>query len=189
MRSWNRIRLKPPWLVVALLVAWTSYPLLSQKVETKADRSVDLSAYKTFAFEEAIRILTDPFFQHPQAEQWVRESLQENLAAAGYAHVHSQQPDFRIRISGRTELQERKVETGRVYNTFVEQFIQATLTVEFIEAGSRNVIWTGIASDRAFVQRKGIGITPQKARRKIRKAVRKMIQRFQRSASQPPSDA
>ena len=183
MKSRWRFRLKPRWLILALLATWTGYPLVSQKVETKPDPSVDLSAYKTFAFEEAIRILTDPLSQHPQAEQWVRESLQENLAAAGYAHVDSRQPDFLIRISGRTELQERKVETGRKYNTFVEQFIQATLTVEFIEAGSQKVIWTGIASDRAFVQRKGIDITPQKARRKIRKAVRKMIQRFQKSAS------
>ncbi len=185
MRAWNLLRLNPGWVVAAQLLALAGFPLLSQKVETKPHPSVDLSSYKTFAFEESTRGATHLFYKYPQAEQWVRESLQENLAASGYEHAGSHEPDLHIRISAGMELRERVVETGRVYNKFVEQFIEATLTVEFVDALSQEVIWTGIASDRAFLKRNGVDMTPEKARQKIRKALRKMIQRIQAKDGKP----
>lgn len=158
-------------------------------VRFDADPQADFGRYRSWAFYEPIAMEANGYASLTSAR--VREAVQREMAARGYAH-DPQAPDLRVNFQGvvqdRTDVYtEPRSDFRYVYNyraqayvavpvwydqTQVRQYREGTLTVDLVDARANQLVWTGSAIGRVT------GRTSQERTTEIDAAVAAIFARY-----------
>ncbi len=114
----------------------------------------------------------------------MRRAVREELAARGYRELTSGEPDFYVLHHAAVNKKLDLHSVPRHYDhsagwtmigteTYVTEYEEGTLVLDVIEPERRDLIWRGTAEAR--IDRSA---GPEKREERIRKAVRKMLDRF-----------
>jgi hypothetical protein len=148
----------------------------AQSVQTDFDKSYNFSGLKTFGFAVQRRRLSDPLAQDPLNDGRIRAALEANLTAAGFKPESGGGADFAVAyyVSTRNafSVQEYGYGPPRWFggrDIRVDQYTEGTLTVDIIDARTKQLVWRGRAS--GTVELKG-------ADKKVSKAVEKLVKKF-----------
>jgi hypothetical protein len=165
MRS--RFFLVPPLLLAASTAA-------AQEVRLDYDKDTDFSTYKTFAWSPAQQ-------PAPNAANHIRvtRAVETGLVGKGLAKSTEGKPDAYVMYHGRVG--EKVKVTGRSEGGYWEptnlrtmvdvgKVKEGTLVLEIYDAGTRDVVWRGIAT--------GVGVRPDRMEESIKAAVDKLLEGY-----------
>lgn len=152
--------------------------LACMPVRVDYDHRVDFNRYKTYAWRAPMpeadweKLLREDLMVRRVAEQ-----LDGALAARGYRKAEGGDPDFLVSfkplLRSRWVLDHQMI--GRLGHGYADfrRLPGAGIQVDFLEAGSRRVVWTGSAG-------RGLegDLTPQQAERLVADTLAALIQRF-----------
>jgi hypothetical protein len=124
----------------------------SLSVQTSADPQADLAKYKTFAWASD---RADGAESAPTSitEQTMRASVEEELAAKGLKPAMGAQPDLLIASLGGSRNEVTHFATPDFgypnYPYYGNAYVtrKGSLTLQFIDASSKRIVWQGTASD------------------------------------------
>ena len=175
--------------LLLLLAAGCAAPVLD--VKTAADPMVDFSALRSYGWEEG-RVEDDrtTTLDESRADAVIREAVDEELAAKGFALRKEGSPDFRIRyrlavktLEDRVELAAQegasrpyaswKYRQGEGRTEVVNRWRQGTLVLQVLNGADGRILWEGSARAEA-----GREPDPGRAWKKIRTAVRRILESF-----------
>jgi hypothetical protein len=152
----------------------------AQSVQTDFDRSFDFSKLKTFNFAVQRRGLGDALAQDPLNNGRIRAALEANLEAGGFVSGGDARPDFAVAyyVSTRDALNVQDYSFGppRWFgrrDIRVNQYTEGTLTVDFIDVATRQVVWRGLASG---------SVELKDAEKRVNRAVEKLVKQFLKDA-------
>lgn len=152
----------------------------AQSVQTDFDKSFDFSKLKSFNFAIQARHPADPLAQDALNDGRIQTALRSKLTAGGFRPSGAAAPDFAVAyyVTTRGALGVRDFGYGppRWFgrrDIRVDQYTEGTLTVDFIDVATRQLVWRGRAT--GTVELKG-------ADRKVDKAVEKLVNQFLKDA-------
>jgi hypothetical protein len=154
--------------VLGLTMAFVG-AVFAQTVTSTFDKDYGLSRLKTYAFKTVERNdADDPLATDTLTEKKIRDALDDELESDGYHPPPEGVPsDFLISFHVRTE--EKLDELGRVKN-----YIRGSLIVDFYDAGTKKLVWRGIASGAVG----GDAIDLKLTEEKVKDAARLLIRQF-----------
>lgn len=129
---------------------------MAQQVETTVDHTADFSKYRTFTIEIATS------WGNSIGERHLLEELTTAFTAKGWTLDKTGSPDTRILVHGATE-EKKRLDTfytggyGGYYGwgwggvgsstTTVSEYTEGTLVVDIFDAGTKTLVWRGVAQD------------------------------------------
>ena len=136
------------------------------EVTSRYDKSVDFSAYRTFAFFEPLAIDTAGY--EPVVAKTLRAAARAEMEKRGYVYAETG-ADLLVNLSGKLakQLEVKQVESVAppVYFSFrqgyysdwsaqgpeseVVEYTEGTISVDIIEAKGKRLVWEGVAIGRA----------------------------------------
>ena len=160
--------------VLALFLCACAATASAQTVQSDFDKSYDFSKLKTFDF--APQRFDDALSRDSLNNGRIRHALESKLMAAGYGMEEMDKPDFVVvyYVSSRNKFSVQDYGYGppRWFgrrDVRVDEYTEGTLTVDLIDAKTRQLVWRGRAS--GTVELKGND-------KKIDKAVDKLVQKL-----------
>jgi hypothetical protein len=156
-------------------LALSSAQAWGQDIQTDFDRSFGFARLKTYAYAEQRRASNDPLEANPINDRRVRAALDSQLAALGYRLETGGKPDFLVAYHAAARnkigLQDWGYGPGRWGSRRIDvnEYVEGTLVVDFVDAARRELIWRGSATGT---------IEPKEAEKKIPKAVAKLIGQY-----------
>ena len=169
--------------VTRILLAVFALAICAAATETKSDydHSYNLSALQSFKFaDQSQRAANDALGGNDLNERRIRSAIQQNLTTLGM-NENSGDPSFIIAFYAGTQKQAQISTTGygplrrSIGQVWVNQSFEGTAIVDFIDAKTNQVVWRG------FVSRT---VDPNKSEENIRKAIKKLIERFAKDRQQ-----
>lgn len=154
-------------------------PATAMEVKVEYDSATDFSTYKTFAWKpQPEREPTHPLAPGSPLDRQIREAVDEQLLAEGFAREESGEPDFHMFYFARVDskAQEWGVEielAPRVKwgeGREVTPYSEGTLILYVLDGDTGEVVWRGWAVGKAKA--------PPKLRKKIRPAVQRILHHF-----------
>ena len=146
----------------------------AQSVQSDFDRSFDFSRLKTFNL--AVPDFGDPLAQDSLNDGRIRAALESKLRAGGFRMEENERPDFTVAYHVTTKnkfsVQDYGYGAPRWFgrrDIRVDQYTEGTLTVDIIDAATRQLVWRGRASG---------GVELKEADKKINKAAEKLVKQF-----------
>jgi hypothetical protein len=133
---------------------------MAQQIETTVDRAADFSKYKTFTIEIATP------WGNAIGEKNMLAELTQGFQSKGWTLDTSGSPDVRILVHGATE-EKQQLNTfytggggGGYYggwgwggvgssSTTVSEYTAGTLVVDIFDAGTKTLVWRGVAQEEA----------------------------------------
>jgi hypothetical protein len=171
-------------LAAVLTAAATASAL---EVESRHAPGADFAAYRTF--DHLPRPATDDrsrFAPGSDYDRRVRAALERRLADRGFRRVDAD-PDFLVAYSlGRKEVLDtsgarRELAPGLSIaweeGELVRAYTEGTLLVEVVDAGSREAVWVGWATE-VVDDPDALLEQPERLMKKIDKALRRILRRF-----------
>jgi hypothetical protein len=147
----------------------------AQSVQSDFDKSFDFSKLKTFDFATQTRNLNDPLSHDQLNDGRIRNALESKLAGGGY-RLKNAGADFTVAYYVTTKnalnVQDYGYGPPRWFgrrDIRVDQYTQGTLTVDVIDATTKQLVWRGRAS--GAVELKNLD-------KKVDKTVEKLVARF-----------
>ncbi|MEW6209605.1 MAG: DUF4136 domain-containing protein [Acidobacteriota bacterium] len=130
--------------LLTVLMLWASFAC-GQSVRSSYDKDCNLSRLKTYNYKVEERDKADPLATDTLMDQKIRDALEDALRANFYHQSSS--PDFLIsyRVAAKDMTAERRALRARG-NMRMENYVQGTLIVDFIDAETGKLIWRGVAS-------------------------------------------
>ena len=133
-----------PGLVLAAACSTTSVD-----IEARSDPNVDYSKYRTFKWIHRSEMEGGGFLHNPEVERAMRRGVERELHAKGIRQDRVK-PDFLITYhAARKNMVKEDPDrlTGDRYwaqgEYRLEQYVEGTFVLEFLDAEERNVIWQG----------------------------------------------
>ena len=173
----NRYRIATTMCTLLLSLAAAA---MAQQVDITTDRTADFSRYRTFTIEVATS------WGNPIGERHLIEELTAGFAGRGWTQDTSGSPDVRILVHGATE-EKKRLDTfytggyggyggwgwGGVGSstTMTSEYTEGTLVVDIFDAGTKTLVWRGVAQDEL----KG---KQSKREKQATKAVTKLLKDF-----------
>ena len=173
-------------LAILLVIAIGAMPASAQKVKVSADPKVDVSKYKTYAWDEGRPT------PNPVINQLIIEAIDQVMSAKGLTRVNAN-PDITIVALGAvdSELHIAYPSWSNAMGTAPSTGIAAatqrwpvstgTLVVDIADAVTRNNVWRGVATDTLS---HGPASDPAKdarnAEKHVKKSVEKMFKQYPR---------
>ena len=166
-------------LTFIFVIATLTTGALAAKVSTDYDHSANFSGYKTYSW-------TKVQTANSIWDERVKDAVDKQLAAKGWTQVPSG-GDVSVVAVGTTQTEQQ---LNTYYNGFggrrlggfgnatttVDQYKVGALVVDMFDAGSKNLIWRGAASDT-------LSGNPEKNTKNLDKGVQKMFSHFPPSPS------
>jgi hypothetical protein len=155
---------------------------MAQQIETTVDRAADFSKYKTFTIEIATP------WGNAIGEKNMLAELTQGFQSKGWTLDTSGSPDVRILVHGATE-EKQQLNTfytggggGGYYggwgwggvgssSTTVSEYTAGTLVVDIFDAGTKTLVWRGVAQDELKKKQ-------EKREKQAAKAVDKLLKDF-----------
>jgi hypothetical protein len=148
---------------------------LAQTVQTDYDHNFNLAKFRTFGFYQQERRPGDALAASPINDRRIQDALNAQLTTNGFSA--SGQPDFWIAYFVTTkkglDIQDNRfgLLQRRGYIN-VNQTIEGTLVVVFVDAATRQEVWRGYASGT---------INPKDLDKDVNKATTKLVQKFKKN--------
>ena len=170
-------------LIIVLLIMLGALTVSAQEVKVGADPGVDLTKYKTYAWDQGLAG-TNPF-----VNQLIIATVDRAMAAKGLRKVDSD-PELLLAawVSSESDLYVAQpswapplhsVTTGIVKGSHRLVVTQGTLVIDISDARSRSGVWRGTATHTLEQGPTGDSAKDAKrAEKPIRKAVEKMFKQF-----------
>jgi hypothetical protein len=123
----------------------------AQSIQTDYDHSFDLTRFKTYSFYHQERKPDDALAGSPINDRRIHDALDSQLSARGFVNKTTGQPDFSIAyfVSMRKGLDIRDNRFGllqRMGSVNVEQVLEGTIVVVFVDHSTRREVWRGFVS-------------------------------------------
>ena len=169
--------------VIRVLLAVFALAICAAATETKSDydHRYNLRTLQSFKFaDQSQRATNDALRGNDLDERRISSAIQENLAALGIKE-NNVDPSFIVAFYGATQKQAQISTSGDgplrwgVGNVWVNQSLEGTAIVDFIDPTTTRVVWRG------FVSRT---VDPNKSDQNIRKDIKKLIERFSKDRQQ-----
>ena len=164
--------------VLALFLCACAATASAQTVQSDFDRSYDFSKLKTFDF--APQPFDGPLAKDSLNNGSIRHALESKLMAAGYGMEEVERPDFVVvyYVTSRDKFSVQDYGYGPPRwwgrrDVRVDQYTEGTLTVDLIDAKTRQLVWRGRAS--GTIELKGND-------KKIDKAADKLVKQLLKDA-------
>lgn len=148
----------------------------AQSVQSDYDRNFELPKFKSFNFAVLRRNAGDPLRQDSLNNERIKNALLVKLTSSGFRMETAGTPDFAVAYfvttKNKFDLRDYGYGPPRWFagrDIRVDQYTEGTLTVDFIDTKTNQLIWRGRAS--GTVELKNMD-------EKITKAVDKLINRF-----------
>lgn len=170
-------------IVTRILLAVFALAICATATETKSDydHSYNLRALQSFKFaDQSQRAGNDALRGNDLDERRISSAIQENLAALGIKE-NNVDPSFIVAFYAGTQKEAQISTSGYgplrrgVGNVWVNQSLEGTAIVDFIDAKTNQVVWQG------FVSRT---VDPNKSDENIRKDIKKLIEQFSKDRQQ-----
>ena len=154
-----------PILLIFLSIIGCSTVRVSQDFDIKTD----FTRYQTYDWAPPPpQISNDIMMDSQLMDRRIRRAIEEVLAAEGFSHTPDEKPDLYITyyIVVRTRLEAESFNRGFGWygfrhpyggyhypywgglNTYVRQYDEGTLIIDFADSGTKELIWRGIGSRR-----------------------------------------
>lgn len=167
-----------------LLVAASVHGCASPKVGYDFDRSVDFSAYQTYAWITAAQEATrDKRLDNSLIDARIRAAIDAHLRSKGYIATADEKPHFLVAyhvgmkdlIKGSSTQNYIGDRAHGTYTTLsdVQPYKEGTLLIDIVDADSRQLVWQASAS--AEVEE---GLTPRERDERVNGIVRAMLSHF-----------
>ena len=169
--------------VTRILLAVFALAICAAATETKSDydHSYNLRTLQSFKFaDQSQRAANDALRGNDLDERRISSAIQENLAALGIKE-NTADPSFIVAFYAGAQKQTQISTSGYgplrwgAGNVWVNQSLEGTAIVDFIDAKTNQVVWRG------FVSRT---VDPNKSDENIRKDIKKLIERFSKDRQQ-----
>lgn len=167
-------------LLLAACLLMTAAFTVAQKVDVDFNSNVDFSKFKTYGWLES---------KHPAKGLWpqrILNGIDKQLQARGLKKVEmSENPDLEVvynsGVKERTTVEGYDYGYGygpwwgwggpraTTYQTYVDK--EATLTVDLVDRGPKEMVWRGIARDT-------LSDSSEKNQKKLDKALDKMFKKY-----------
>ena len=164
--------------VLVLFLCACAATATAQSVQSDFDRSYDFSKMKTFNF--AAQRFDGGLAQDSLNDGRIRHALESKLMAAGYGMEEVDRPDFvvvyYVTSKNKFSVQDYGYGPPRWFgrrDVRVDQYTEGTLTVDLIDAKTRQLVWRGRAS--GTIELKGND-------KKIDKAADKLVKQLLKDA-------
>lgn len=126
-------------------------------IRSDYDTTYDLGRLRSFTFLEQRRGANDPLARNTIIANRIRDSLAQQLQAAGFQYQPQGQPDFVIAYYASAQVREEIQTIGYGFpgrwrwgfgpELWTRYFTVGTAVVDFIDPTNRQLVWRGIASD------------------------------------------
>jgi hypothetical protein len=172
-------------LTLLLLIVFSTAVVNAQKVQVGADPGVDVSKFKTYAWE-GTNVAANPF-----VGQAIITAVDREMAKKGLTKVEAN-PELAVVAVAATETDLsmnypswtpglNSIATGVVVGTTAWPVTKGTLVIDLVEPKTKNSVWRGTARDTLKQGPTGNAIKDAKSVQKtIDKAVEKMFKKFPR---------
>jgi len=148
----------------------------AQSIQSDYDRNSELPKFKSFNFTISRRSAGDPLAQDSLNNERIKNALLLKLTSTGFRIETAEKPDFAVAYfvttKNKFDLRDYGYGPPRWFGSRdirVDQYTEGTLTVDFIDTKTNQLVWRGRAS--GAVELKSMD-------EKITKAVDKLINRF-----------
>lgn len=160
-------------IVTLALIAFAAHGAAAQKVTVQFDDSRDFRQYKTFAIRGGQLNSKDPALNSELVKKRIEADIERALAAKGLTMV-SGRSDLNVRYhfgAARRAHAETYPAGWRGLRTRVVRvpYAEGTLVIDLHDAGTRSLVWRGIAS----VEKRDAGKIESKLDDMVRKALDK----------------
>lgn len=155
-----------------------------QSIKSSYDKEYNLSRLKTYDYKVEQRDQADPLATDTLTDQTIKDALEDALHAHFYQQASSGAPDFLVayHVTAQDVTRGRRTvhrsplgpPLGPRTNIQPENYVQGTLTVDFIDPETRKLVWRGMAS--GVVGREVVD--PKVAEDKIKAAARLLLDQF-----------
>ena len=171
--------------VIVLLILLVAVLANAQKVQVKSEHGVDLTKYKTYAWDQGGSV------NNPLVHQIIVSAVDRALAEKGLTRVDTA-ADLKVVAWGTTESDMHTVNpswspslnsinNGIVVGSSAWPVTKGTLIVNLLDAKTSDSIWRGTGTDTLDQGPSGNPVQDAKSvEKKINKAVAKMFKRFPR---------
>jgi hypothetical protein len=162
-------------VALAAALALGPRPTAAQAIQSDFDRAFDFSRLRTYAYAQQARAANDPLVVNPLNDRRVVAAIDSQLGALGYTRDTTGAPDVLVAYHATTRNRVSVHDWGYGPGPWgsrridLDPYTEGTLVVDFVEAASRQLVWRGSASG---------SIEPKDADKKIRNAVRKLMERY-----------
>jgi hypothetical protein len=157
----------------------------SQSIKSSYDKDYHLSRLKTYDYKVETRDQTDPLATDTLTDQKIKDALDDALQADFFHQAYGSAPDFLVayRVTTKDVTESRRVPLrgplGPRGNLQIENYVQGTLVVDFIDAETKKLVWRGVASD--IVGREIVDF--KVAEEKIKAATKLLVEQFRKDVS------
>lgn len=171
-------------LFIFLLIVVSSIAVNAQKVKVGADPKVDLSKYKTYAWDKGV----PP--SNPIINQMIIEAVSQAMAAKGLTKVNANaditviviaasDSSLHIANPGWSNAMGSAASTGIAAGSQTWTISRGTIVVDIADAGTKNTVWRGSATSTLPHGPTGDLVKDAKdADKPIKKAVEKMFKQY-----------
>ena len=173
-------------LIIFLLIVISAVGANAQKVKVGADPNVDLSKYKTYAWDKGVPA------SNPIINQMIIEAVSQAMEAKGLTRVNAK-PDITVIVIAASDsalhianpswsnAMGSAASTGIAAGTQSWTISRGTIVVDIADAGSKNTVWRGSATSTLPHGPTGDQVKDAKdADKPIKKAVEKMFKQYPR---------
>ena len=171
MSNAHRIGLRS-MIISAVALAGFTGTVRAQDVQSDWDRSYDFSKLHRYNFAVQNRLADDPLAVNPLNEKRVRVALDSQLTARGFVRDTTGQADFLVAYAAAMRQGVNIDDYGPLWRSQrfqVNMVTEGTLVVDLRDAGSKELVWRGLATGE---------IRPEEAEKKIPRAVDKLIDKL-----------
>ncbi|MCP4003381.1 MAG: DUF4136 domain-containing protein [bacterium] len=171
---------------LALLLVSALAACASVRVSTDFDPEIDFAAYRTFAWlPEPTGRTGNPRLDSPLLADRIRSAVERELSAKSFRKVAAGMADFHVgyHLSLEKGIDVRTVDQRYGYgpgwpgsgpsHTYVSEYEQGTLILDFVDAGANRLAWRGSGSRRIPRQ-----TTPEQTTENVNMAVTEILASF-----------
>ena len=160
--------------ISCLLLMLSALTATAQSVQTDYDRSFNLAMFKSYGFYQQVRRPGDPLASSPLNDRRIHDALDSQLKAHGFVNSSTGQPDFSIAYFVTTSkgLDIRDNRFGilqRMGSINVDQVLEGTVVVVFVDHATRREVWRGFVSGP---------INPKNLEKDVNKGIAKLVEKF-----------
>jgi len=179
--------MRPLLILLAVLALTTA--AYGQKVSIQADKSADLSKFKTYSWSKDIRA------RNPIIGEIIKNAVDQEFAGHGFTKVESE-GDLRVVFAAALDFDEAISygtwgnAAGNPLQTGIPAFGQAwtvtkgMLVVDVFERSSNNSLWRALAKDSlSHPPSNDMVQDAKRVEKTVKKAVTKMFKKFPRAAN------
>lgn len=153
-----------------------------QSVKSAYDKDYNLSKLQTYDYQVEERDKADPLATNTLLDQQIKDALEDALHANFYHQAEGSAPDFLVayHVTSKDVTETRRaLRRGALVpraSLQIENYVQGTLVVDFIDPQTRKLVWRGVAS--GIIGRETVDFKIAEA--EIKAATKSLLEQFRK---------